>query len=527
MSIDVLVINLTRFGDLLQSQAVIDDLHEAGHSVGLVCLENFAAAVPLLRNVEQSWPLPGARLLSLLDSNWPAALQEVNALAYRIASEGNPKFVINLTPSLPARLLTRILATGGAQTLGFDLDKFGFGVNHGVWASFFSAAASRRGNSPFNLSDLLRKMAFPLTKGKKGSFHLAPPPDSAWADAFLAKETASLGQKPAGFVAFQLGASQDSRRWPVHSFAALGEIIWQQTGNVPLLLGAASEKHLGEEYAKYATHPHANAIGRTDIPQLASLVHKSRLLVTNDTGTMHLAAGLRTPILAFFLATAQPWDTGPLLPGSVSLEPKLDCHPCGFSHVCARKHLCRQQISVQTAASQALALLGAPAHPAVTSDSRIWQTEIDPDGLIVLKPKDNSDNSGPGEWLAWQRVFWSRLLDCLDSRGERTSHRDYKNLPAFSGRARVVPVLEQAAATLASIAECGALAEKSPKMGTLFLRNCERLQSLLDAEPSLSALTTFWREFRLNQAGEIADFACQSRLLEHNVRELAAALAAA
>lgn len=62
MSADTLILNLTRFGDLLQSQALIGDLHKNGRRVGLVCLDNFASALPLLRHVSMAWPLPGAQI---------------------------------------------------------------------------------------------------------------------------------------------------------------------------------------------------------------------------------------------------------------------------------------------------------------------------------------------------------------------------------------------------------------------------------------------------------------------------------
>ena len=67
MSTDVLLLNLTRFGDLLQCQPLVQDLHDSGHKVGLVCLDNFAAALPLLRHVQTAWPLPGAKLMAALD----------------------------------------------------------------------------------------------------------------------------------------------------------------------------------------------------------------------------------------------------------------------------------------------------------------------------------------------------------------------------------------------------------------------------------------------------------------------------
>ena len=68
-----LVINLTRFGDLLQCQPLIEDLHRQGQTVHLVCLDNFSSAQPLLRHVERTWPLPGARLMADMDKGWRIA----------------------------------------------------------------------------------------------------------------------------------------------------------------------------------------------------------------------------------------------------------------------------------------------------------------------------------------------------------------------------------------------------------------------------------------------------------------------
>ena len=63
------VINLTRFGDLLQCQPLIEDLHRQGKRVHLVCLDNFSSALPLMRHVERAWPLPGARLMADMDKD--------------------------------------------------------------------------------------------------------------------------------------------------------------------------------------------------------------------------------------------------------------------------------------------------------------------------------------------------------------------------------------------------------------------------------------------------------------------------
>ena len=110
----VIIINLTRFGDLLQSQALVNDLHKAGLRVGLVCLENFASAVPLLRHVDAAWPLPGASLLADVNGNWRNAALNMLAFVRRIHQEMPGARVVNLTATLPARLLARLLADSQA-----------------------------------------------------------------------------------------------------------------------------------------------------------------------------------------------------------------------------------------------------------------------------------------------------------------------------------------------------------------------------------------------------------------------------
>ena len=164
MSADVLLLNLTRFGDLLQSQPLIQDLHDSGHRVGLVCLDNFAAALPLLRHVDAAWPLPGAKLMAALDRRWQTAAATLLDLARSIREEARPSRVVNLTPSLPGRLLAKLLAPSPEVVLGFGLDAEGFGVNRGIWSSFLSGATLRRLNAPFNLVDLVRMLGAPLCR---------------------------------------------------------------------------------------------------------------------------------------------------------------------------------------------------------------------------------------------------------------------------------------------------------------------------------------------------------------------------
>lgn len=535
MGVDVLVCNLTRFGDLLQSQPLMRDLRTAGYSVGLLCLENFAPATPLLRHVAQVWTFPGARLMAELDRSWQGATADLLAFARTVRAEAHPHRVLNLTPTLPARLLSRLLAPRPEDTLGFGLDAEGFGLNHGLWATFLGVATRQRLNAPFNVVDMFRMTAQPLlrqtTTHEGNHFSLREPEAEAlaWADNFLATNG---GAAVSCHVAFQLGASEARRQWPPERFAALGDQLWREAAIRPTLLGTAAETPLAQAYARAAHHPFADAVGATDIPKLAALLRRSRLLVTNDTGTMHLAAGLGVPSLAFFFATAQPWDTGPYLADCCCLEPALPCHPCGFGSACPHDEACRHLPEATPVARLALGYLetgqwGAGLTPELCARTRVWQTGFAADGFAEVRCLSGHGCENRSLWLAELRHFWRQLLDDLSDAPEAGSLDAAPPPPPAALPTNVpeaVAVLRQGATLLDALAATGALTGKSAQAGQLFLRNCERLQQLLDACPPLTSLGAFWRELRQTRGGGMDELLPCLAIFSDHMRRFAARL---
>ena len=534
MGVDVLVCNLTRFGDLLQSQPLLADLAASGRRVGLLCLENFASATPLLRHVDQVWTLPGARLMAGLDRSWQGAAADLMGFARQLRAEAGNPVVLNLTPTLPARLLTRLLAAHPEETLGFGLDAEGFGVNGGLWATFLGVATRRRLNAPFNVVDMFRMTAQPLigrqvpVDGSRFSLREPAPEALAWADAYLA----AAGEVPTGgHVAFQLGASEARRQWPAERFAALGDRLWSEVRIRPVLLGSPSEAPLAEAYGRAARHPFVNAVGATDIPKLAALLRRSRLLVTNDTGTMHLAAGLGVPSLAFFFATAQPWDTGPYLAGCCCLEPALPCHPCGFGQSCPRDEACRRLPAAEPVARLALGYLASGRwqegiSPELCSQVRVWETGFDAEGFATVTSLSGHGAEARSLWLTGLRQFWRQLLDDL---GGTPSEAGKAEGPALSGAplkdaGAAVAALTQGATLLDALSAAGALTGRSAQAGQLFLRNCERLQQVLDASPPLASLGAFWRELRETRGGGMDELLPSLAVLARHMRGFAASL---
>lgn len=523
-----LLINLTRFGDLLQSQPLIDDIHNKGNRVHLLCLENFSSALPLLRHVEHAWPLPGARFMADMDKNWRTAVSGLLDITRTIRKQVRPHCVINLTTTLSARLLAGLLCEDIARIRGFCLDREGFGRNNGIWASFLNGTTASRLSAPFNIVDMFRMLGNPDSNSDATHlprFRLAPPLPKA-----MAKADTLLTNAPAdtrGYVCMQLGASDTRRQWPAHNFAAVGDRLWQELRLCPVLLGSSAEAPLAQTYMASAHAPCIDTIGKTDLESLAALLIRSRMLITNDTGTMHLAAGLGVTCLAIFLATAQPCDTGPYLPDCCCLEPALSCHPCQFNTPCTNNLKCISYIRPQAVSELVLTRLtqgtwNTARLACIEKEARIWLTDQDAQGfafvrrLTALPPDDRS------LWLQHQRIFWRQLLDAMNGHSY-PSHTPYEQvepmLSAYSNAfvERMGTALTQASHLFALLTEQGHLIGKSAKVGQLFLRNCDRVQNVLDDCPELRSLGGFWRELRHERGDRIDDLLALTALLEQHI----------
>lgn len=490
-----LVMNLTRFGDLLQSQPAVSALRASGAEIGLVCLENFAPAAALLRDVDRVFPLPAARLLAGLDANWRQALAGLWEWGGQAADFGAGQ-VVNLTATLPARLLARFL--GRTPTVGFGLDPWGFGVHSSPWAAFLQAATRRRGCSPFNLVDLFLRVAAPAAG--PADFRLAAPGAGPQEEARrLLAAAAPAGAR--GFVALQLGASADVRRWPVAAFRELAGRLWAGHGLCPVLLGAAAEQGLGQRLAATGEAPCIDLIGRTSLPLLAAVLTECRLLVTNDTGTMHLAAGLGVPVAALFLATAQPWDTGPYLAGSLCLEPDLPCHPCAFNAECPSGQACRQAVPAASVHQHLDAFLrtgswaGVWAQPGV----RAWESRPDELGFMDLASLSGHETGDRTAWIRLQRVLYRQFLDEISPEPQPGLSAGFS--PQFAAQAAAV--LRRSAQLLLLLREQAKALPRTPLPGLKrkFLANWQSLTALWSENSHFSVLGDLWRE-QSQQSGE-------------------------
>lgn len=150
-----------------------------------------------------------------------------------------------------------------------------------------------------------------------------------------------------------------SKRWPMKSFAALAtELRRRLPGVREVVLVGPKEVWLGVRVHEESGKIHPVVGPDLDLPSLAGVVAHLDLLVTNDSGPMHLAAALGVRCVALFGPT-DPRRTAPAGEGHAVLYRDLWCSPCFHRRCPLLHHGCLDGISVETVAAEVEGLLGA------------------------------------------------------------------------------------------------------------------------------------------------------------------------
>ncbi len=146
-----------------------------------------------------------------------------------------------------------------------------------------------------------------------------------------------------------------AKRWLPERFAEAAERISAQSPVQWMLFGTARDASAGAQVAASLGDHCVNRIGQTTLDQLIDELHDCSLLLTNDTGTMHLAALLGIPVVAIFGST-EPRLTGPLGNGHIILRHHVECSPC-FLRECPIDFRCMKAVSVEEVADAVLSIL--------------------------------------------------------------------------------------------------------------------------------------------------------------------------
>ena len=326
----ILVIKLRAIGDVLLSTIVLDNLREAFPNAELHFLTE----------------PPGAALLSR-----HAAIHSVHVFdrtrmsgvgLIRMVRDCRFDLVIDLFGNPRTALVTRL--SGARHRVGFRFRGRVYAYNHRV-----VPRGDRVHNTQFNL-DALEALGIEI-RSRKVRVALSDD-DRAWAEEFVG--AAASGDGP--LVGINPGGGWYTKRWGLDRFAELADLLVARHGARIVILWGPGERIDAERIAQ-GMSSHAVLPPPTTLLQLAALLERCSVLVTNDSGPMHIAAAVGSRVVAVF------GPTNPLLQGPVGDNHRvvrleaLTCLGCNLT-ACPIGHPCMLDLPVKAvfeAASASLA----------------------------------------------------------------------------------------------------------------------------------------------------------------------------
>ncbi|HAM40168.1 MAG TPA: lipopolysaccharide heptosyltransferase II [Candidatus Omnitrophica bacterium] len=298
----ILVVNPSSLGDIIHALPTVRILRRAFPQADIAWLinENFAPILDGCPVISRVIPFARHRYTT------PHGIAELGRL---IAALHRERFdwAIDLQCLLRSSLIT--LATGARRRTGLSDGREGS-------TSFYNELI--KVPAP-HMHAVDRYLMLPRQLGiqvDRVDFPLAPDPRGAKAG-------------PEKLILVNPGARWPTKRWPAPRF---GELLARLAALWPdhrlAIIGSPDERITAEAIAAAAHAPVEMLAGRTTLPQLVDLMRRAALLISNDSGPMHLAVAVGTPVVAIFGPT-NPRQTGPY-PGAAHavLRVSLPCSPC-------------------------------------------------------------------------------------------------------------------------------------------------------------------------------------------------------
>ena len=306
-------------------------------------------ALPALRDLRRAFP---QAQLTVLARPWVAglyaAVHEVDAV---LESRGHAADVAQLRGRFDTALLlpnsfgTALVAwrAGISERWGYATDGRG-----PLLTRRCAVPASVRGRSQVYYYRAMLEGLGLATEGSPDASLACPEPWAAEAAALLGGAGPWIGINPGAFYG-------TAKRWLPERFAAVADLVARRIGASVAIVGGAAERPLGEAIAEQLQAPVRLLSGQTTLAGLVGVLSRLRLLLTNDSGPMHLAAALGTPLVAVFGST--DWvETAPFGSRATLVREPVLCSPC-LLRECPIDHRCMTRVDTARVAEVALALV--------------------------------------------------------------------------------------------------------------------------------------------------------------------------
>ncbi len=174
-----------------------------------------------------------------------------------------------------------------------------------------------------------------------------------------------IGVRPSDrIVIFNPGGRADKKRWSEEKFAEVGKELLENYNSLKIIItGTVKEDKIAETVKELIGSTDVfNLAGKTTLKQMAALLEKASLIITNDTGTLHLASAMHCPTVAIFGPT-NPYRYGPIGTKNIVIHSNIPCFPCNEKRRCRKDYLCIKEITPSEVIKSAMLFLDEKEQP--------------------------------------------------------------------------------------------------------------------------------------------------------------------
>lgn len=307
---------------------------------------------------------PDAQIDWLVDSRHTAILDLVPVISRRIAVDSRNTadslrtigmlrrerydVAIDLQGLVKSAAFARL--SGARRVIGFDRPHL-----REKLASVFYSELSHPGDAAHIVDQNLSVLALFGIDERPRRFPVTVPDSPALEP--VADRVAREGRS--GFALVNPGAGWPNKRWPAERFGDVVSWMAGARGLLPVVLWGPGEQDVAGRIVNSSTGA-AMLAPKTGIGDLLALSRNARLMLSGDTGPLHVAAAVGTPIVALFGPTG-PARNGPWDEADISLSRHADC-VCRYQRRCRRSRACIEDISVEDVRAAIDRRLAAPNH---------------------------------------------------------------------------------------------------------------------------------------------------------------------
>lgn len=337
----ILAIQMARMGDLLQSVPLIHSIYSGYEEKEITLLfeERFRDIVECMPFVDKK---VGVDLNDFIKGIIPSSntlVEKYRFIIERLEDLLHSDFdiVYNLNYFPLSAFICNLLKTNALY--GYRIQNEHLNIIKDYWGVYlFSMIPARRMNR-LHVSDVFLRMG-----GRPhGQWRMGLNIEQG-AEREASELLTDVGIGEGGpVIGLQPGASLPKKMWPKESFAGLADMLVKRYKAQVLIFGSLEEKGLADEIIS-SMNLHAYNLAGVSVKHLGAILKRCNLLVTNDTGPMHLSVAAGCQVVAIFCGNTCCHESGPYDEGHVVLEPNIECFPCPDDKDTCNEYICKRTI---------------------------------------------------------------------------------------------------------------------------------------------------------------------------------------